>query len=84
MESKAQHSAEPLRWTTQTAEALIASLKGVVSARLVSRPGGDVEEIHVLTTRAVNPKQTVRNIESALRARFDMVIDHRKISVAQS
>lgn len=84
MESKAHQSAEPLRWTIHAAEALITSLKGVVSARLVCRPGGEVEEIHVLTNRAVNPKQTVRNIESALRARFDMVIDHRKISVAQS
>lgn len=68
----------------QAAEALIMSLKGVVSARLSCRPGGEVDEIHVLTTRAVSPKQTVRNIESALRARFDLTIDHRKISIAQS
>lgn len=71
-------------WTIDGAEALLATLPGVISARLVSRPGGEVEEIHLLTTDEVAPKQTVRNVESALRARYDLVLDHRKISVAQT
>ena len=71
-------------WTIQRAEDLLSSLKGVVSVRIVARPGGDLEEIHLLTTTDVSPKQTVRNVESALKAQFHLEVDHRIISVAQS
>jgi len=71
-------------WTIQEAERLLLSLQGVVSARIVARPGGVVEEIHLLTTTNVKPKQTVRNVESALLAHLDLSVDHRKISVAQT
>ena len=71
-------------WTIQEAERLLLSLKGVVSARVVTRPGGEVEEIHLLTTNEVKPKQTVRNVESALLAHLGLSVDHRVISVAQT
>lgn len=71
-------------WTIQEAERLLMSLKGVVSARVVGRPGGGVDEIHMLTTSDVKPKATVRNVESALMAHLDLGVDHRKISVAQT
>ncbi len=71
-------------WTIERAEELLNSLVGVVSARVVARPGGSVEEIHLLTTRDLTPKQIVRNVESALLARFDLDVDHRVISVAQA
>jgi hypothetical protein len=60
------------------------SLNGVLSARVVARPGGAIDEIHLLTTDEVKPKQTVRNVESALLSYFDLSVDHRKISVAQT
>lgn len=75
---------EHATWTIREAEQLLLSLKGVLSARLVTRPGGEVEEIHVLTTDEVAAKQTVRNVESALLAHLDLAVDHRKISVAQT
>jgi len=75
---------ERASWTIQEAERLLTSLQGVVSARVVARPGGDVDEIHMLTTTEVRPKQTVRNVESALLAHLDLPVDHRKISVAQT
>jgi hypothetical protein len=71
-------------WTIQRAEDLLVSLPGVVSVRVVARPGGEIDEIHLLTTTEVSPKQTVRNVESALKAHFHLEVDHRKISVAQS
>lgn len=71
-------------WTIEEAESLILSLKGVVSSRLVTRPGGEIDEVHVLTTDAVGAKQTVRNVESALLAHLGITVDHRKISVAQT
>jgi hypothetical protein len=64
------------------AEELLATLPGVVSVRIVASETGAVDEIHVLTTAEVSPKQTVRNIESALIAHLSMRVDHRKISVA--
>ncbi len=71
-------------WTIQRAEDLLASLPGVISVRVVARPGGEIDEIHLLTDTEVEPKQTVRNVESALKAQFHLEIDHRKISVARS
>jgi hypothetical protein len=75
---------ERARWTIQEAERLLMSLNGVLSARVVARPGGAIDEIHLLTTDEVKPKQTVRNVESALLSYFDLSVDHRKISVAQT
>jgi hypothetical protein len=64
------------------AEELLATLPGVLSAKIVASDTGAVDEIHVLTTAEFTPKQTVRNIESALIAHLGMRVDHRKISVA--
>lgn len=66
----------------QRAEELLVSLPGVISARIMADPVGAISEIHVLTTLDVAPKQTVRNIESALIAHLGLRVDHRKISVA--
>ena len=64
------------------AEELLATLPGVISAKIIAGDTGAVDEIHILTTTEVGPKQTVRNIESALIAHLGMRVDHRKISVA--
>jgi hypothetical protein len=64
------------------AEELILTLPGVVSAKIIESDSGAVEQIHVLTTAELTPKQVVRNIESALMAHLAMRVDHRKISVA--
>lgn len=71
-------------WGVKRAENLITSLTGVLSARVVVTPHGDVSEVHVLTAADVQPKQMVRNIESALMAQLGLKIDHRKISIAQT
>lgn len=64
------------------AEELIATLPGVLSVRIVSNDSGAIDEVHVLTTDAVPPKATVRNIESALIAQLGLRVNHRKISIA--
>ena len=66
------------------AEELILTLPGVISARIIAGDSGAIDQIHVLTTSELTPKQMVRNIESALIAHLSMRIDHRKISVAMS
>jgi hypothetical protein len=68
----------------QRAEELLATLPGVISARIVAAANGTVDEIHLLTTTEVTPKQTVRNVESALIAHLGMRVSHKKISVATS
>ena len=77
-------AAAPDPWGVKRAENLIASLTGVLSARVVVTPLGEISEIHVLTQNDVQAKQVVRNIESALMAQLGIKIDHRKISVAQT
>jgi hypothetical protein len=66
------------------AEELLQTLPGVMAVRIIASETGAVDEIHVLTSAEVTPKQTVRNIESALIAHLGMRVDHRKISVATS
>jgi hypothetical protein len=68
----------------QRAEELLGTLPGVLSARIIASTSGSVEEIHLLTTTEVTPKQTVRNVESALIAHLGMRVSHKKISVATS
>lgn len=68
----------------ERAEELLQTLPGVLNVRIVSSPSGEVSEVHVLTTTEVSPKQTVRNVESALLAHLGMRVSHKKISVATS
>src|ERR671933_881345 len=66
----------------QRAEELLLTLPGVIAARVIAGDSGAINEVHLLTTMDVAPKQTVRNVESALLAHFGLRVDHRKISVA--
>lgn len=71
-------------WGVRKAENLLTSLEGILSARLVTTPLGEVSEIHILANAGQNPKQVVRNVESALLAHLGLKVDHRKISVAST
>jgi hypothetical protein len=71
-------------WSTDEAEALLRTLPAIASARLMRDADGTVRDVHVLATTDLSPKQIVRNVESALLARFGVRLDHRAISVAQS
>ena len=66
------------------AEELLLTLPGVLNARIIVDGTGEVAEVHVLSTTEVSPKQTVRNVESALLAQLGMRVGHKKISVATS
>lgn len=74
----------PDPWGVRRAENLLTTLEGVLSARVVTTPLGEVSEIHVLAQAGLQPKQLVRNIESALLAHLGLKVDHRKISIAQT
>ncbi len=70
-------------WGLLRIEKLLVELEGVDSIKLVADGQGGSDEIHVLSSSDLGPKQVVRNVESALLAEFGLQIDHRKISVAR-
>ena len=74
----------PDPWGVRRAEQLLTSLEGVLSARVVTTPLGEVSEVHILAQSGLQAKQLVRNIESALLAQLGLKVDHRKISIAQT
>ena len=63
-------------------KALTEKLPGVLSVEFVTE-GSAVREVHVLSDQSRSPKQIVRDVQSALLARFQLELDHRIISVAQ-
>jgi hypothetical protein len=64
-------------------ESIICRLKDVIAVSVVEDDKGDIAEIHVLTGSDRSPKQVVRDVESAVMARLGVIVDHKKISVAQ-
>ncbi|MDI3299451.1 MAG: hypothetical protein QJR08_09815 [Bacillota bacterium] len=63
--------------------ALVKQLPSVIGARVVVNEWGGIEEIHVLATDERSPKALVRDVQSALAARWGLMVDYRKVSVAQ-
>jgi hypothetical protein len=62
---------------------LINDVEGVVSSKVKFDEKGNAIEIHVLADKSRNAKQIVRDIQSAVTAKFGLDIDHRIISIAQ-
>lgn len=62
---------------------LICSISGVLMAKPMFDENGLIKEIHILADDSRSAKQLVRDVQSALIAKFDEPLDHRIISVAQ-
>lgn len=67
---------------TEEWKSLVTKLPGVLGAEF-SLENGVVREVHILSDQSRGPKQIVRDVQSALLARFQVELDHRTISVAQ-
>jgi hypothetical protein len=63
-------------------EHVIRRLSNVMSTRVSGDQLGEVAEIHVVVEESHNPKQIVRDIESALMSELGLRVDRRKISIA--
>jgi hypothetical protein len=63
-------------------EKCLTEVRGILAVRIVMTKG-QIEAVHILAESDRNPKQVVRDVESALQARYGIDIDHKKISVAQ-
>lgn len=62
---------------------LIGKLSGVQGVQLERGDDGEIVEIHILADDSRAPKQVVRDVLSALAAKFSLKIDHKIVSVAQ-
>ena len=69
--------------STKDIEGLLICLPGIQKARVVVDDWGAIKEIHILTGLDRSPKQIVRDVESALKAQWNITLDRRKVSVAQ-
>jgi hypothetical protein len=68
---------------SQEIKMLICKLSDIRHCSVVCGPSNEVEEIHVLAGINRNIKQLVRDIQSAINARFGINIDYKVISIAQ-
>jgi hypothetical protein len=64
-------------------EAVVRSVPGVDRAKVVVNEWGAIESIHVVGDTSRPAKRVVRDIESALAAKIGILVDHRRISLAQ-
>lgn len=59
----------------EQAEALLRSLTGVAAARVMSGPQGKVAGVQIQASDELPPHQIARNVQSALLARFGLLLD---------
>lgn len=64
-------------------KALICKLPDVLNCSIACGEDNSINEVHVLTPVGRNVKQMVRDIQSAVNAKFDVGLDYKKISIAQ-
>lgn len=64
-------------------KSLICRIPDVLSCKVILGDKSEIQDIHVLCATGRNVKQLVRDIQSAISARFNMEIDYKIISVAQ-
>jgi hypothetical protein len=68
--------------TPQDAEALVRSLVGVAGVRIVAAANGTLREIVVVPDSASDGRQVIRNVTSALMARFGIDLHPDAITIA--
>lgn len=64
-------------------KALICKLPDIINCSVVCDEEGSIEEIHILAAVGRNIKQLVRDIQSAVSAKYNIAVDYKKISIAQ-
>lgn len=62
---------------------LICKLPDIINCSVVCDEVGSIEEIHILASVGRNVKQMVRDIQSAISAKFNIALDYKKVSIAQ-
>ena len=63
-------------------ESILINIPGVLSSKVVIQDD-NIEEMHIMATTERNPKQISRDVQSIMFAKFNIDLDHKKISIAQ-
>jgi hypothetical protein len=82
--SKPNEPTAPGGWSSEGAEALLCTLPGVLSARVVARPGGIVDAVHLLTTEELPPEDATEMTVRALEARYELKVDPGKVEITRT
>lgn len=64
-------------------KSLICKIPDIMQCNIICGSSGKIQEIHVLAGMGRGTKQLVRDIQSAINARYDIEIDYKIISIAQ-
>lgn len=70
-------------YTQSDIQSLICKLPDIINCSIVYDNDSNIEEIHILAAVGRNVKQMVRDIQSAISAKFNIAVDYKKISIAQ-
>ena len=70
---------QPVDLDISQLEETVSKINGIFDCRIVAIDD-EIKEVHVLASPRRMPKQIVRDIESACMARFNVRIDHKKVS----
>lgn len=63
-------------------ESLVTGIKEVTGCRIVTGVAGDISEVHVTATSDRLPRLIARDVDTILKVKGNLDIDHRKIQVA--
>jgi hypothetical protein len=74
-------SVTPLK-TPAAIEAALGRLAGVREVALEAASDGTITKINITADDGCQPKAMVRDVETVLKAHFDLSIDHKRISIA--
>lgn len=64
-------------------KSLVCKIPDVLSCKVVLGDKNQIEDLHVLCSTGKNVKQLVRDIQSAISAKFSLQVDYKVISIAQ-
>lgn len=64
-------------------ETLLHKIPGIIASKIIFNDSNEIIELHILADVLRGPKQIVRDVQSALAAKFNIVLDHKVISIAQ-
>lgn len=64
-------------------ENYLVKIPDIISSKILMDQMGQITEIHILAAAGRSPKQISRDIQSTLIAKYELQIDHKKISIAQ-
>lgn len=62
----------------------LKQLKSVDCCKILLDSNGEIEEIHVTSGSKRSPKQVSRDVQSVLISKFELDVDYKKISIAQT